>query len=236
MNEEQRQEPITHLLRDPKWLRERVITDGSAIALERGREWAEALGAELAVLSRPARLEARLVVVDAADGHVRSRVKHAVSPLLIARPRTGSGRFLVALDFDDPLEHALKWLARLERARPAEVTLAHSIDPGIHEAEWMANFGGSNVGFVPDDARARGSAAEARLTQLLTRSGLQGSVRISDRPAVPFILELAEELRADLVAVGMPRRRGLLHRTIAGEIAAAAFSAVLVLPGGLAQP
>jgi nucleotide-binding universal stress UspA family protein len=222
------------------------------MAIEHGRQWAEALGVELVVCQRrpgaaeaggrnvqvprtfrPARVAARLVVVDAAAGHVRWRVRSAASPLLIARPSPSTGRILVALDLNDPAEHALELIARLAHARQAEVTLLHSIEPGIHAVQWLADFAGSTAEFVAqnvDDVRA---AATTRLSELLGRYDLRGDVRIGDGPAARFILDEAARLKPELIALGAPRHHGLLHlvlRTTADEVAASAPGSVLVVP------
>jgi nucleotide-binding universal stress UspA family protein len=239
-------------LGDRQWLRERVVVDGGGEAVERGREWADALGVELVICLRrpgareeggrsvrvprtfrPARVTARLVVVDAIAGHIRRRVRSAASPLLVARASSSSGRILVAVDFADPAEHVLELIAPLARLKNARVTLVHSIEPGISEAEWMANFGGSGGGFVAEDVDARRNAAAKRLTELLARYDLQGDVEVGDIAAAQLILDVAERLQPDLVALGAPRHRGLLRRwrrTTAGEVAASARGSVLIVP------
>jgi nucleotide-binding universal stress UspA family protein len=227
-------------------LRDCVVVDGAAMAIERGREWAGALGAELVICRRrnggavegrivevprtfhPARVAARLMIVEAAAGHVRWRVHHAKSPFLVARARSTSGRILIAVDLPD--EHVIEWIAR--GAREREVTLVHSIEPGLHEAEWMALFG-STAGFVPEDVHARRRGAEKLLTELLARYDLHGDVRVGLEPAHELVLATARELQPDLIAVGAPQARGLfqaLRRTVVGEIAATAPSSVLVVP------
>jgi nucleotide-binding universal stress UspA family protein len=212
-------------------LRDCVVVDGDAMALARGREWAEALGAELVVRSTPARIAARLVVVDAAAG-IRWRVRRAVSPLLVARPPSGTGRVLVAVDLVDPDERAVSLAARLAHQRRAEVTLIHSLEPLLREAERVANFG-STAGFVPSDLDSAWRDSERRLSELLSDHELVGEVRIGDAPAARFILEVARELLPDLIVVGASRHRGLLHalrRSLADEVAAAAAASVLVVP------
>jgi nucleotide-binding universal stress UspA family protein len=237
---------------DRRWLRERVLVDGGKVALDRGREWADALGVELAVCHRgpgmpvqdgrnvqvprtfrPARVAAQLVVVDAAAGHVRWRVRRAVSPLLVARGAPGSGRILAAVDFGDPADHVLAWVARLAHRRQARVTLIHSIEPGIDAAEWMANFGGSNADFVPDDIDARRSAAAGRLFELLAHHALAGDVQVGEGPPARFVLDVARTVKPELVVIGAPRHHGflhVLHRTVADEVAASSAASVLVVP------
>jgi nucleotide-binding universal stress UspA family protein len=222
------------------------------MAIERGREWADALGVEMVICRRrsgaaaeggrivqvprtfrPARVAARLVVVEATAGHIRWRSRRAAGPLLIARTSTNTGRILVAVDFGDPAEHVLELVARLARKRQAEVTLVHSIERGVNAAEWMANFGGSTADFVPDDADARRGAASERLSGLLARYDLRGGVRVGDGPAAKFILAVADELQPDLLALGAPRHRGLLQllrRSSVDEVAVSAPGSVLVVP------
>src|SRR5262249_22985123 len=127
-------------------LRGPVVVDGQSLATEHGQKWAEALGAELVINSgrrEPARVEAQLSVVEANAGHIRWRVRHSKSPLLIARPPSRMGRILVAVELGDSDEGLLQLVARLARRQNSEVTLLHTVEPGLHEAEWMANFGGS---------------------------------------------------------------------------------------------
>jgi nucleotide-binding universal stress UspA family protein len=240
--------------RDREWWRNRVLVDGGANAMAQGREWAHILGVELVVCRRrpeqrvdapdarivdvprtfrAARASARLVVVDAADGGVRQRVRRARGPLLVAREGGRSGKVLVAVDVHDPAERALALVARRLRTHPAEVTVAFSVERGLNAAEWMANFGGSNEAFVPVDVEARKIAAATQLTELLDRYDLRGSVRVTDGPPVPLILDLADELRAELVVLGDSRHHGIwrvLRSTTVDEVAVLATTSVLVVP------
>jgi nucleotide-binding universal stress UspA family protein len=206
---------------------DQIVVDGSPIALEWGRVWAEALGAPLTTLYRGP-LGARLVVVDA--DHVHSWVGRTANPLLIARAMSRSRRILVALDLARPVEAVLGYVAALVRARPSATTLVHSIEVGVEAAEWMANFGGASAGFVAGDVEARWGAAANRLAELLRRYSFQGDVRVSDSPAARFILAVAAELQPELIALGAPRHFGLLHRTVAAEVAASTSVTVLVVP------
>jgi nucleotide-binding universal stress UspA family protein len=228
------------------------VVDGDALAIARGREWADALGVECVICRRrsmepaeggrlvdvprsfrPARVSAQLVVVDASAGHVRWRARRAVGPLLFSRTPVGPGGIVVAVDFGDPSECALELAAKLVHKGQRPVTLVHSIAPGVREAEWMANMGGSAGDFVSEDADARRTAATTRLSELLTRHQLRGEVRVGDAPVVELILSVATELQTDLIAVGAPRHQGLFHllrRSIVDEIAVAAEASVLVVP------
>jgi nucleotide-binding universal stress UspA family protein len=250
-NQPNRSETI-RLPRDRSWLRDRVVVDGGALAIAQGREWADALGVELVVCQRgsgpdaedgrivevprtfrPARLTARLIVVDATDGHVRWRVRRAASPLLVARERSGTGRIVVAVDCADCAGRLLPLVASWAGKRPAEVTLVHSIEAAVEEAEWIANIGGASESFVPDDADTLRASAKTQLSALLTRYGLRGSVRVGDAPAKEFILDVADEIRPDLLALATAHHRGLLRalrRTVADEVAASAEAPVLVVP------
>jgi nucleotide-binding universal stress UspA family protein len=213
-------------------LRDCVVVDGDAMALARGREWAEALGAELVIRRSPARVAAALVVVDAGAGRIRWRVRRTVSPLLVARPPSGTGRLLVAVDLADPDERALELAARLAHQRRAEVTLLYSLQPLLLEAEQVANFG-STVGFVPSDLDSAWRDSERRLSELLSDHELRGEVRLGEAPAARFILDAAKELLPDVIVLGASRHRGLLHalrRSTADEVAASAGASVLVVP------
>jgi nucleotide-binding universal stress UspA family protein len=244
--------PALRLPRDRGWLRDRVVVDGDALAMARGCEWAEALGVECVVCRRraggpaeggrlvdvprsfrPTRLRAELVVVDAAAGHVRWRVRRAVAPLLFVRAPVPSGRIVVAIDLGDASEQALALVAKLVHKRHRPITLVHSIAHGVDEAEWMANFGGSAGDFVSDDADGRRAAATVRLADLLARYDLSGDVRVGDAPVAQLVLRAASELKPDLIAFGAPRHHGLFHllrRSIVDEVAVAAAASILVVP------
>jgi nucleotide-binding universal stress UspA family protein len=249
---------IRQRARAADWMTERVLVDGGPPAIEQARAWALALGVELVASARrgrstpvgadrvvtvprtfrPARVRARLVVVDATDGHVRWRVRRTVAPLVIARPHAHNRRIVVATNLtaapnDDP---TLDFVAPYARAVGAHVTLVHSIEASVHSAEWMATVAGSAYDFVGDETDDVREAARKQLADRLARHRLEGDVRITDGEVTPTVLRIADELDPELIAVGAPHPPPWRHlfpflsRSVAEDVSSGAETSVLIVP------
>lgn len=182
-----------------------------------------------ALIEEARTLGARLVVVAAPDapgvvatllGTVAERVvRFATCPVLVARPRTLSGRVLVATDFSDPALPAVHAAAAEVARIGGKLTAAHVVD--LSALDWL------NSSFTPSanwmqlssgTFESLRAAAEKRLEEALAASSASGDVLALAGEPVRSIVAAAEDLRAELVVVGTLGRTGL-RRVLLGSVA-----------------
>jgi nucleotide-binding universal stress UspA family protein len=148
-------------------------------------------------------------------------VRTAPVSVLVARagdPDQGFERIVVGTDFSEHAEVALE--RALELARPgATVDVVHCFHVGLLEPDVNPSFGNlydDVLEIVSRDAHERGAALLAR------HAAAPVTLRFEFLEASPRegLCDLAEQRRADLVAVGSHGRRGL-RRLILGSVAEA---------------
>jgi nucleotide-binding universal stress UspA family protein len=194
---------------------------------------AESLKAEMVVVgNQGASRLARVVLGSVADKVVR----HAHSPVLVARPSPRSGVILAATDFSPPSRGALIAADReaARRSGSTRLTVVHSLDlPPELMGFGFAPLVPAPVGLA-DSRPALRTAAERRLADELRETGVQASAVVDDGPAASSIVRLAEALPAELVVLGTAGKTGL-RRVILGSVAEAvvrrAGCSVLVVRG-----
>jgi nucleotide-binding universal stress UspA family protein len=126
-----------------------------------------------------------------------------------ALPKAQIKRILVPTDFSAGAEPALTWAAKLTECFGAEVVLLHVLDMRL----------AALAGLPPDMAampavdelvKSARSEADEQMKQLVAR--LPGAKTIiKEGPPRTVILEVAADLRADLVVMGTHGRTGLAH-------------------------
>jgi nucleotide-binding universal stress UspA family protein len=150
-------------------------------------------------------------------------VQHCAVPVLLIRPDKNSSRsqtppafhrFLVPLDGSTNDEEAIDHALAITGARDAEITLLHvvvpvfftGVDPGLIYPDQldMQNVVAKYLDDVADRMRARGLAVQTRL--------------VLDPSVAKAILECADEIKADLIALEM-RPYTKLVRILTGSIA-----------------
>lgn len=146
-------------------------------------------------------------------------MRRASVPVLIAKPgaralpATGPRRILVPLDGSERAERVLPWVAELARVHDAEVMLLTAVRAEV-------DFNAQTC--VEDLSAARKAALEALAGHAadLAREGVSAGLRVTFGLGQPAqtILDVAEELEVDLVAVTSEGRSGL-SRLVIGSVA-----------------
>ena len=182
------------------------------------------------IVARAETLHARLVVLGANTPTARNPhpplgpvveavMRHAHSPVLLARRTPETRRVLVATDFSDPSLPAVEAAVREARARQASLAILHCLELGSLATLSEGPFDAPVVVAEPVVTELRELAA-TRLMQALARFGASGeAVLVEGSPAV-VIPEEAEERQADMLVIGTVGRSGL-RRLLLGSVAEA---------------
>ena len=122
---------------------------------------------------------------------------------------------LIPTDFSPGAEPALDWATTLAELTNADITLLHVFDfvtPALAGA--MAEAGAWVDDQIIERAREEANAAMARVA-----AGLPGAkTLLRDGTPSAVILEVAEEVHADIIVMGTHGHRGLAH-VLLGSVA-----------------
>jgi nucleotide-binding universal stress UspA family protein len=175
------------------------------------------------------------VVVAGPGGTVLDVVRHASTPVLIAR-RSPRGPVVGATDFSDPSLPALHAAAAEARRRGSALHLLHAFDLGLF------TLGGGPAAAMPYLADRSSIALEGfdhlrtiakqRLDATLREADLPGAAAVIAGAAEAVIVQYAESVGAELVVVGTHGRSGLARLTLgstAASVIESAPCAVLVV-------
>ena len=168
-------------------------------------------------------------VVVAAPGSVAlDVVRHASTPVLIARP-SPKGPVVGATDFSDPSLPALRTAAAEARRRGSILHLLHAFDVGIFTlgqaplAAMPYLAGGTAIALEGlDNLR---TVARQRLDETLRDVDLPGEAAVIAGFARDVIVEYAESISAELVVIGTHGRSGLARLTLGSTAASVVESA-----------
>jgi nucleotide-binding universal stress UspA family protein len=141
----------------------------------------------------------------------------APCPVLVVRPRTGSGCIVAGTDFSDPSLPALETACREAARVGGSVTFVHSIELPVSPTDFLV-AGAS----LPPATDVSGLEADAlgRLREILAAHGTAGQCRVVFEPAASALVREAGSVRADLVVVGTHGRTGIGHALL-GSVAEA---------------
>lgn len=159
----------------------------------------------------------RLLLGDVAEKVVR----HAHGPVLVARPRLGTGVVLVATDFSEASTPTVAAAVAEVRRSAAKLAIVHSVDlsPGLLAGLELSTgvFAYGPPQEIPAELR---EAVDGMLLSALSKHGAEGERIVTEGPAAAAIVRTAEQLHADLVVVGTVGRTGL-PRLLLGSVAEA---------------
>jgi nucleotide-binding universal stress UspA family protein len=146
-------------------------------------------------------------------------VKNGHTSVLVARQHAEHGLVMAALDFTAASEAALVLAAEEAQRRGARLCVVHSVElMGLEMA--MSEPGmvaPAPVVMPPPDELKEG--ARKRLSEILSRLGVNGELEVTLGPAVEGIIRAASERDADLLVLGTSARTGI-DRLLLGSVAA----------------
>jgi nucleotide-binding universal stress UspA family protein len=168
------------------------------------------------ILRTAERIRAGIIVVggiqqyegQATLGRVAEQVvRHALSPVLVARP-SRAGRVLAATDFSDQALPAVQAGVAEAHRHGTDLVLIHVVDLLPPTIPALPSFLAEGI---------RKTQRE-KLEDCVRRYEARGGGLLSDGLAAPAILRAAEELPAQLLVVGTHGRTGL-KRLVLGSVA-----------------
>lgn len=162
-------------------------------------------------------------------------VRHATTPVLIARP-SPPGPVVGATDFSDPSLPALHAAAAEARRRGSDLHLLHVFDVGLFV---LGRAPAAAMPYLADSSSIAlegldhlQSLAKQRLDSALREDGMAGTTAVVAGSARNAIVHYAESVQAELVVVGTHGRSGLARLTLgstAASVIESAPCAVLVV-------
>jgi nucleotide-binding universal stress UspA family protein len=159
-----------------------------------------------------------------------SLIRHSMIPILLVRPAAetreiGSGsdveirRALVALDGSETAEIALRDALELGITREAELMLLHVLQPPVAAA---SPYLPHTIQLTHDEMEARQAFMQRYLDRLCEQNWLKDRATrtraVVDYHPAPAIIEISEQVEADLIVLGTHGRGGL-RRMILGSVA-----------------
>jgi nucleotide-binding universal stress UspA family protein len=175
---------------------------------------AERQGADLVVVGATETRGLRRLLL----GSVATRVVNdGRTSVLLARPDSGDGPVVVAVDYSPASEAALAAPAEEARLRQAPLAVVHAVETlGAQVVLGEAGLVPPPGAFVPPEELA--AAVRQRLIALLHHLSIEASVDVDAGPAVETIVTAARRRAAALLVVGTSARSGL-DRLLLGSVA-----------------
>lgn len=143
-------------------------------------------------------------------GHSRQIVRHARCPVLLVKRDSHQKQVLAATDFSDPSLPAVAAAAEESQIGGSQLILMHSLDliqtftsEGMTGTIYPADF------LSQGDLEVLTKQVRQHLHEALQKYSVQGSTRVSHGPAGWAIVQMAEQLDAELIVVGTLGRTGL---------------------------
>ncbi len=135
---------------------------------------------------------------------------------------------LVATDFSDSSDHALRAAEKLRRASNGKVQVIH-VTPYLEQWDWLTND--VVINYTPDDYKKDLMASlHHKIAIQLNKCQLEASSEILLGPTAPTILKYLSSMKPDLVVLGRKKTRGPFHFSgVAGKVMTGAGVAVLIV-------
>jgi universal stress protein A len=150
---------------------------------------------------------------DGAAG-VQNVVRHATSPVLVARTSPATKRVVVGTDFSDPSLPAIRAAADAAALLGGELVVVHAIEVNPHSVYGVVlptMFSGS----VPTDLH---DAAQHRLDAALAKLGVEAQTQVYVGPPAKALIQAASSYDAELLVIGTHGRTGVT-RFLLGSVA-----------------
>lgn len=149
-------------------------------------------------------------------GTVTERVvRLAHVPVLVARQTAETGVVLAATDFSDQSLPAVERAVAEARQRRARLHLVHCLSLPIPMTASLAATGAQITAAMMIEMR---QATESKLRDALARFDASGDCHAIEGPPGPSIVQLADELKPELIVMGTAGHTGLL-RIALGSVA-----------------
>jgi nucleotide-binding universal stress UspA family protein len=167
-------------------------------------------------------------------GSVAERVaRHAPCSVLVARPATKTGVVVAASDLSEPSLPAIKQGAAAATRSGARLVLVSVLEWGSTMPMPALGMFGALPAIPPLDVQQQvRDALKTASEQALANAGAAGEVSIVDGAPAPGIVEVANELGAELIVVGTKGRTGVARLalgSVAEEVIRTASCSVLVV-------
>lgn len=158
-----------------------------------------------------------LVVGSPADGAIGTAglVRHATSPVVVARTSPTTRRVVVGTDFSDPAFPALQAAVDAAALMGGELVAVHAV-----EVNPISIYGMSLPMLTSSTFSGLHDAAQHRLDEALTKLGVQAKTQIYVGPPAPALTQAAQTFEAELLVIGTHGRTGLT-RFLLGSVAEA---------------
>jgi nucleotide-binding universal stress UspA family protein len=167
-------------------------------------------------------------------GSVAERVARlAPCSVLVARPVTNAGVVVAASDLSEPSLPAIKEGAAAAKRSGARLVVVSVLEWGAAMPVPAVGMFGALPAIPPPDVQQQVRAALRTATeQAMANAGAEGEVSIVDGAAAAGIVEVADEMGAELVVVGTKGRTGVARLalgSVAEEVIRTAKASVLVV-------
>jgi nucleotide-binding universal stress UspA family protein len=167
-------------------------------------------------------------------GSVAERVaRHAHCSVLVARPEQQTGVVVAASDLSEASLPAIAEGAAAAKRRGARLVVVSVLEWGSAMPMPAVGMFGTLPAIPPPQVQQQvRDALQTAVGQAMIAAGAQGEVRIVDGAAAPGIVEVANEVGAELVVVGTQGRTGLARialGSVAEEVIRKASSSVLTV-------
>ncbi|HEY4103039.1 MAG TPA: universal stress protein [Polyangiaceae bacterium] len=162
-------------------------------------------------------------------------VTHALGPVLVARPRTGSGQILVAIDRPFYLSAGLALPLVLEESKrsSAEITALHCLNAGFIETITTDLINGGVYAKAPLGQRSQLIESYRALARELDRNRVSAAIKVVHGTPEEWIPRIARDIGAELIVLGPTRHPAASQ--VERAIASSAPCSVLFLDPKRAQ-
>jgi nucleotide-binding universal stress UspA family protein len=153
-------------------------------------------------------------------------LEHARVPLLTLRPKEGADKgapgpavkkIIVPLDGSETAHSILPTVEEFARLMGASLVLYHAVAP-ISMYPGFESAGSAALGEIVEDMQKQAREILSRAANEAKSHGVEATIAVGLGTAVEGVLQAADELKADLIAIGTHGRSGV-GRVVLGSVA-----------------